>query len=346
VLVPALRLVVSVALLVLVFSWIEPEAILGRLRELQATWVIAALGVSVVQVLGSAWRWRFTAQRLGLDLPLSEAISEYYLATFLNQTLPGGVLGDVSRAWRHARGLPATKSNPSLATQPTSASARTRSVHAVILERMSGLAVMTFVAAISALMLARRRSDGLDSGTVVVVLLCAAVAGTLLVWALRRRVRPDSPSALLIGDARRALLLGRALPIQAATSVAVVASYLIVFLMAARATGITTPGALLLPLMAVVLMAMLVPVSFAGWGVREGAAAALWGAAGLGASDGALVSVAYGLIVLVSSLPGLVPLLLTLVRDRGPGRRPHPARGGNGAPEVGAPDRASRSREG
>jgi glycosyltransferase 2 family protein len=42
----------------------------------------------------------------------------------------------------------------------------------------------------------------------------------------------------------------------------------------------------------------------AGWGLREGAAAALWGMVGLSMAEGVLVSMAYGVLVLVSSLPG------------------------------------------
>ena len=64
-----------------------------------------------------------------------------------------------------------------------------------------------------------------------------------------------------------------------------------------------------LPLVAPVLMTMLIPVTVAGWGLREGTAAVLWGVVGLTAADGVLVSVAYGLLVLFGSLPGAVFLM-------------------------------------
>jgi hypothetical protein len=64
-------------------------------------------------------------------------------------------------------------------------------------------------------------------------------------------------------------------------------------------------------------MTMLIPVTVAGWGLRESAAAALWGAVGLTAADGVIVSVAYGLLVLVGSLPGALFLM-----NRGPSTRP------------------------
>ena len=73
-----------------------------------------------------------------------------------------------------------------------------------------------------------------------------------------------------------------------------------------------------MPLVAPVLMSMLVPVTVAGWGLREGVAAMLWGAVGLTAADGVLVSIAYGLLVLAGSLPGafcLLPGLLSRSAD-------------------------------
>ncbi len=54
---------------------------------------------------------------------------------------------------------------------------------------------------------------------------------------------------------------------------------------------------------------MLVPAPVAGWGVREATAAALWGAVGLTVVDGVAISAAYGILVLVSSLPGALVLL-------------------------------------
>jgi hypothetical protein len=115
-------------------------------------------------------------------------------------------------------------------------------------------------------------------------------------------------------DARVALL-GPALPVQLSASLAIVASYLAVFVMAARSVGVDTPLTILLPLVAPVLVTMLLPVTVAGWGLREGAAAALWHSVGLTPADGVAVSVAYGVLVLVSSLPGA---LFLGVSPRGP----------------------------
>ena len=50
------------------------------------------------------------------------------------------------------------------------------------------------------------------------------------------------------------------------------------------------------------------PLSVAGWGPREGAAAWVFGAAGLGVAAGVEVAVVYGVMSLVATLPGLLAL--------------------------------------
>src|SRR5690606_40090322 len=89
-----------------------------------------------------------------------------------------------------------------------------------------------------------------------------------------------SPVARLGADARRALFSGPAVAVQLGTSALIVASYVATYLLAARAVGITPPLPTLAPLVAPVLLSMLVPVTVAGWGVREGAAAGVWVLAG------------------------------------------------------------------
>lgn len=315
-----LRGAVSLVLLAVLAAVLDPGAVLGRLSSLRPGWAVGALALSVLQVAGSAWRWRFTAARLGIHLPLGRAVEEYYLATFLNQVLPGGVLGDVSRAWRHARETaPATgearAGDAGTREGPVPGTPHLRAVNAVVLERLSGQGVMTGVAVVSVLVLALPGGDrlpGLSGWWALAALVVVAVLAALVT---RRLVRVPALRRV-VWDARAALLQGRALPVQLATSLAIVASYLAIFLMGARAVGVETPVPVLLPLAAPVLVTMLLPVTVAGWGVRETAAAALWGLVGLTAADGVAVSVVYGLLVLISSLPGAAILLLTLWWDR------------------------------
>ena len=103
------------------------------MKRFAPEWVLAALAISVLQVMLSAWRWQFTAGRVDVPLRFRYALREYYLALLVNQLLPGGVLGDAGRAHRHAR----------------QAASKGSAWRAVVIERASGqmaVVVLTLVA--------------------------------------------------------------------------------------------------------------------------------------------------------------------------------------------------------
>lgn len=92
-------------------------------------------------------------------------------------------------------------------------------------------------------------------------------------------------------------------------SVVAVAGHVAIFVLVARAVGVDLPLRVLLPLTLVVLLVAGIPLSIAGWGPREGAAAWAFAAAGATAAQGLSVAVAFGAVVTVATLPGAVVLL-------------------------------------
>ena len=291
-----LRAAVSIGLLAGLAWWLDLGTVVSRLAQMRFGWVLLAVAISVVQVAVLAWRWRFTAGCLGVDLSYTAAWREYYLSIFLNQVMPGGVVGDVSRAWRQAR------------VQTRQREPAGPAVRAVIFERLSAQAVMTAVAVVSLLALPVTVNRGsrlvlFGAGAVAVLIVLAMV-----VW-MRRQSSAQSLVGQVLADLDAAHLSGPVFAAQLVSAAIVVGTYLATYLTAARAVGMDTPLPVLLPLVAPVLMSMLIPVTVAGWGLREGAAAVLWGAVGLTAADGVLVSVAYGLLVLIGSLPGALFLM-------------------------------------
>ena len=303
----ALRAVVSLGLLVGLAWWLEVGTVVSRLAGMRPSWVLLALAISIAQVVVLAWRWSFTARRLGVDLPFLVAWREYYLSIFLNQVLPGGIAGDVTRAWRQAR----SRDHLREASGPA--------VRAVVFERLSAQVVMTTVAVLSLLFLPV--TVGRNSGSVMVGagLLSAGSVVAVFAW-VHRQSSVGSLTGRVIAEVGAAHLSPSAFTAQLVSAIIVVSTYLITYLVAAKAVGVETPPLVLLPLVGPVLMSMLIPVTVAGWGLREGVAAILWGAVGLTAGDGVVVSVAYGLLVLLGSLPGAGLLLASSVgrsfRDR------------------------------
>lgn len=297
------RWVLTLVILTSVVWLVDIGALMTRMGDLSPGWMALALLISIPQIMLSAWRWQLTARHMGMSLSLPTAISEYYLSTFLNQILPGGLTGDLGRAWRHG-------------IRDVSYGAALR---AVIIERASGQAALLLVAVTTLLVftplrhgLIERFSQAslmLDAHSSVpyvpfyITLLALLLIG---VWICRH---PPKWLGALRRDLRRGLWNRRLWLRQLLGSLAIVLSYMLVFVCCARALGEPLSTTTLLALTPPVLMAMAIPLSVAGWGIRESAAALIWILAGFSAQQGVAISMTYGAVILISSLPGALVLL-------------------------------------
>lgn len=292
------RFVGGAAILAVLVWRLGGTAFLTGLRSLDAASLAAAAGIAVVTTAGAAWRWCLVARRLGLALPLLPAVAGYYRSQFLNTALPGGVLGDVDRAARHGRDVGDIR----------------RGARAVVWDRCAGQVVQ---AAVALIVLVAVPSPVRPAMPIVI----AALAAAGLVAALATRVLPgrgSSRSARILRVARgdlRDLLTGRAWRGILLASVVVVAGHLATFLIAARTAGSTESALRMLPLAVLVMLATGVPTNIGGWGPREGVAAWVFAAAGLGAGQGVATTTVYGVMVVASVLPGAVVLVVTWLRS-------------------------------
>jgi uncharacterized membrane protein YbhN (UPF0104 family) len=276
------------------------------------TWpaVLAAVTLTALTTVCSAWRWQVIARALGVGLSLPEAVRAYYRSLFLNSVLVGGVLGDVHRGVRHGR--------------------RTGDValglRAVAWERLCGQVIQAMVTTVILLTLPSPVRPALPWILAGVVAAAGGVALFVCAAARRGRSRLARTARAVCGDLRRGLLTRDVWPRAALASVLVVAGHTATFVIAARVAGCTAPLGELIALLMVVQTAVLIPLSIGGWGPREGAAAWVFAAAGLGAATGITVTILYAVLMLVAVAPGAGLLLGDAVRRRHrPGSPDEPA---------------------
>lgn len=288
-----LRLGAGVAILAVLVTRLGTGPFLAGLRTVDVASLAAGALICLVTTWCAAWRWRIVAGRLHVGMPLATAIAASYRAQFLNSALPAGVLGDVHRAVRHGRSVGDVG----------------RAARSVVWERTAGQVVQIALALIVLVVL----PSPVRPAMVVVV---PAIALLAIVVGLALRARPPrgtSRAARIVrtshDDVRTALAAARTWPAIVALSTVVVAGHTATFVIAARTAGSAAPIGQLVPLAVVVLLAMSVPTNIGGWGPREGAAAWLFAAAGLGAAQGLAAATVYGVLVLAAASPGAVVFL-------------------------------------
>jgi uncharacterized membrane protein YbhN (UPF0104 family) len=305
-LVVALQAAIAVALLVALWRIADgAEALRLLTTAAPLPLLVCALALTAHTVL-AALRWRAVAAPLGIALRRREAIAEYYLSQLVNGVVPGGVVGDAGRAVRsrHPAGLGAAGL-------------------AVVVERFAGQYALLVVMGI-AVTATVAVPGGVDWPSGIVPLLAVIVAAALALPALVALAallpgRVGAGARRVGGGIRTALSGPRTAAAVVATSLGTTACILTAFASAVAAVGEPVGWSGALAVVPVVLLAMVLPISFGGWGVREGAAVALLPLAGVAASQALAASIVFGLVALAVSLPGIV----VLARHRAPRIQPH-----------------------
>jgi uncharacterized membrane protein YbhN (UPF0104 family) len=279
------RTVVGAALLAVVVWHLGWGPLVRAVHRVEPSSLAAAAALGAVSTVCGAWRWSVAARALGLTVPLRAAVPACYRSQFVNVAAPVGVVGDVVRGVATGRSTGDTLLG----------------VRSVVWERFVGQLVQGLLALAVLAALPSPLPRGIAWGAMVVA------AGAALLLA---RVRSRLP-----GEARR--VLGRAVwPRLTLASLVVVCGHVATFLVAARSAGSTAPTVQLVPVAMLVLVTAGLPLNVAGWGPREGAAAWAFGAAGLGAGLGLTTAVVFGVLALVSSLPGAVLVVVAALRRR------------------------------
>ena len=277
------RLAGGAAILVVLVVQLGADPFADGVRRTDLTAVLVALAVTAGTTWCCAWRWCLLARGLDVAVPLRTAYRLYYRSQLLNATLPGGVLGDLHRGLDHGRATGAVG----------------RGLRSVVWDRAAGQLAQAALAVVAVLLLpVAVRAD--VAWLLLALVGVAVVVAVALPQRVRRAFAADVRATRAVRGVCARVLLASALA---------ALGHAVVFVVVARGVGVDLALAPLVALALVVLLASALPLNVAGWGPREGATAWLFAGAGLGAATGISVAVAYGVVSLLATLPGVLTLL-------------------------------------
>ncbi len=292
------RVLFAILLLGLLWLLVDGEQAIQLIISADLLWLALAAIALVMQIVFSALRWRLTASQLGVKLAKKTAVREYFLSQAVNQTLPGGVIGDAARAFR-------SRSQAGLVV----------SGQAVFLERMAGLVVLVVVMFLA---------FGLTSGLGVIdwpvwpllalgTFLAIAIVLVVAFWVVNKTSRGKIKQGLssIIHATKVALLAPSVRWKQLLLSLATVFTNIAGFTFVAWAIGSELSFVASLALVPLILLAMLIPLTISGWGIRESAAVILFPLVGLSGVEGLASSFAFGLLSLAVTAPGVTFVIST-----------------------------------
>lgn len=290
---------ISFGLIAWVLSKVDLASAWDKAMAMDGAMVLLALVLMQAQIALGAVRWGLVLRALDAVFRWTSTATVYYIGVFFSIVLPGAVGGDAVRMWFSRRaGL-------SLAT----------AVNSVALERAMTVFALVLLVCLTQPILIARIPD-MPGTWVFPVLLAVCVIGILVLAALDKlplslhRWKLVRGLVQLAGDTRKlffhpAWSLGTLL-------VALIGHINLSLAVYVLAIGLDLDVHVLdtLVLVPPVILIMTLPISIAGWGVRETAMVTAFGFVGV-AADGAIVlSIIFGIVTMVTALPGGLVFLL------------------------------------
>ncbi|WP_375788953.1 lysylphosphatidylglycerol synthase transmembrane domain-containing protein [Bradyrhizobium sp. Pha-3] len=300
ILLSTVKILISAALLYFSLRKVNLYDLASRIQVESLGWLGLAIAVTFLQIFLGVLRWREISVECGAPLETSQAMRFNVIGTFFNQTLPSSIGGDAVRLWLVARAGAGWRA----------------ATYSIFVDRAVGLIALAVVIAATLPWSYRLISD--TNGWIALLLLdlAALAAGFgflvigLLPWPWLKQWWATHHIHACAVIANR-VLFSRKHGLRVATlSIAIhVVTAVIGWCVVKSIAAPVTFGEIFQLLPPVMLITMM-PISIAGWGVREATMALAFGYAGLIANEGVNISLLFGAVsFVVGVFGGLVWIL-------------------------------------
>jgi len=288
------KLVLTAILLVILFNQVDVDKVINRLFMLNIGDGVIIAALTFLGAFLVAVRWMIIARTLSVPLPLLPSFKLVLTGIFFNQLLPSSIGGDAIRVWLlNRRGTPLA---PSVAS--------------VILDRLIavlGLLILLLLSYYWLIDIVKSKTLNntmllFATGVLIGCLVFALLGGRVLSWLDQWR-----PLSKLVNQGRYLLTLMRAPEpffFVLILSVLLHALTALTIVVIARALDVNFHLLDSLALTPLIIFFSMIPLTIAGWGLRESAMVVGLGMVGIAKPEALAVSISFGIVVLLSGIPG------------------------------------------
>jgi len=290
---PLIKITLSAAMVAIVIHAFDVKGVAAHFMKVDVGTLVLVVAIALGIALLHTLRWMAVIDATGHRLTFKTALRLVLIGHFFNQALPSSVGGDAMRVWcAYRAGL-----------------VLSIAVKTVVVDRLLSLVSLLVLAAIGLPWLLDIVIDPVARWALSSVVL-AGLAGAAAFLALARlprfALRWRAVRALVdVAKLSRKVLshLRYAVPVVGLSIMSFLGFAVIVFAIArAMQIDVTVRDCVLL--VPPVILVTVIPVSIAGWGLREGAMVVAFGFINVPAGAAFAMSVLFGLTLAVASLPG------------------------------------------
>lgn len=297
ILLTALKILISAALLYLALRKVDLSDLASRFDIASLGWIALAIAATFLQIFAGALRWREISAECGAPLAATQALRFNMIGAFFNQTLPSSIGGDAVRLWLLARGGAGWRA----------------ATYSVFVERAIGLVTLAVII-LATLPWSYRLIEDANGWLALLLMDLAALAGGLVFLVLGRLRWPwlkawwgthHLYACSVI--ANRVIFSLKHGPKLAVLSLLVHILAVVMAWCVAQSIAAPVSFGQMFQLVPPVMLITMMPISIAGWGVREATMGLAFGYAGLAANEGINVSLLFGAVYfIVGAFGGLV----------------------------------------
>jgi uncharacterized membrane protein YbhN (UPF0104 family) len=308
ILLSAVKMLVSAALLYFALRRVDFYDLASRFDIASLGWIGLAIAVTFLQIFLGALRWREISADCGAPLATTQAFRFNLIGTFFNQTLPSSIGGDAVRLWLVARGGAGWRA----------------AAYSIFVDRAIGLIALAIVIVASLPWSYRLIDDPHGRSALLVVDFAALAAGAgflvlgRLRWPWLKRWWGTHHLHACSVIANRLIFSRRSGPKLAAISLLVHVLAVVIAWCVVRSIAAPVLFGQIFQLVPPIILITMLPISIAGWGVREATMGLAFGYAGLATAEGVNVSLLFGGVsFIVGAFGGLVWIFSAEKRAQG-----------------------------
>jgi len=286
-----LRLGITALLFVMIFRAIDLHEVTEVLNHIVPRLLMLGIIFQLLSTVLASYRWYLVMQPLGFGQSFGFYLRSYFKGSFFNQGLPTSIGGDAIRVLDVAR----------------SGFRKREAFYGVFIDRVLGLVGLLILnLAVNAL-----NPYLLPHGVFIVInlLVGGGIAGFIVLWLLRHwtlleRWTVTRMFHTISMQLSKVLVDWRSLGVQMSLSVAVHLLSLIAIFLIGRSVELNYDLVTFLVVAPPAILLTLIPISLAGWGVREVAMIGLFKLVGANETLVLSMSFLYGIVLIIASLPG------------------------------------------
>jgi uncharacterized membrane protein YbhN (UPF0104 family) len=300
ILLSTIKILISAALLYFSLRKVNLLELASRLHMDSLAWIGLAIAVTFLQIFVSVLRWREISAECGAPLETKQAMRFNLIGTFFNQTLPSSIGGDAVRLWLVARGGAGWRA----------------ATYSIFVDRAIGLVALAIIIVASLPWSYSLISDPQGRSALLLIDFAALAGGLgfllfgMLRWPWLKHWWGTHHIHACAVIANRVIFSRDRGPKVAVLSVLVHVLAVVIAWCVVQSIAAPVAFAQIFQLVPPVMLITMLPISIAGWGVREASMGLAFGYAGLITSEGVNVSLLYGAVTfLVGIFGGLVWIL-------------------------------------